>query len=225
MKNYIKDEWIAGLKPDPAAYRFVSWSEGPIEARFPWKKHAEWLSRDLPWPPPGRHVRMSYTPPRPDLPEVDVHYEIYDGLPLFSKWLVVRNTTRKTLRVTGFTAEELRLVEPESAVDDTPDQERPNLWVETDYAFLAMNGCPCRPAERVPGPRPGLSTQVNYNRTTRCLLRAAPRSARINGLAPAGSFESFRVFELLPAPPTGNAAAWPFAGCTGPLPPGPPRTH
>lgn len=63
VKNYLKDEWLAALKPDPKAYRFVSWSEGPIEARFVWKKHPEWLSRDLPWPPPGRHVRMTYALP------------------------------------------------------------------------------------------------------------------------------------------------------------------
>ena len=63
VKNYLKDEWLAALRPDPAAYRFVSWSEGPIEARFAWKRHPEWLSRDLPWPPPGRHLRMTYAPP------------------------------------------------------------------------------------------------------------------------------------------------------------------
>ncbi|MHB1561354.1 MAG: hypothetical protein ACYC61_28235, partial [Isosphaeraceae bacterium] len=198
VKNYLKDEWLDSLKPDPGAYRFVSWSGGPIEARFAWKKHPEWLSRDLPWPPPGRHVRMMYAPPGPDLPEVEVHYEIYDGLPLFSKWLVIRNTTGKSIRVTGFTAEELRLVEPESAVDDTPDQERPNIWVETDYAFLAMNGAHAARQSVNLDPDPDYPTQVNYERTTRCLLRAAPPIGPNQQIAPKESFESFRVFELLP---------------------------
>lgn len=198
VKNYLKDEWLATLRPDPSAYRFVAWSEGPIEARFAWKRHPEWLSRDLPWPPPGRHLRMTYAPPAPDLPEVEVHYEIYDGLPLFSKWLVVRNTTGRNVRVSGFTAEELRLAEPESAVDDTPDQERPNIVVETDYAFMAMNGAHAARQSVSLVSDPDYPTQVNYERTTRCLLRAAPPIGPDQRVAPGGTFESFRVFELLP---------------------------
>jgi len=62
VKNYLKDAWLAGMKPDPAAYRFVSWSDGPIEARLVWQRHPEWLSRELPWPPPGRRVCMTYAP-------------------------------------------------------------------------------------------------------------------------------------------------------------------
>jgi len=31
----------------------------------------------------------------PDLPEVEVHYNIYGGIPLFSKWLVVRKPDRQ----------------------------------------------------------------------------------------------------------------------------------
>lgn len=197
VKNYLKDEWLDTLQADPAAYRLRAWSEGPIEARFAWKKRPEWLSRDLPWPPPGRHVRMSYDPPRPGLPEVEVHYEIYDGLPLFAKWLIVRNTTGRPVRVERFTAEELRLTEPESAVDDTPDQERPNLWVETDYAFLAMNGAHAARQSVSLDPDPDYPTQVNYEKTTRCLLRAAPPEGPDQEVAPGEVFESFRVFELL----------------------------
>ena len=197
VANYLKDEWLVTLKPVPGAYRFVSWSEGPIEARFAWKKHPEWLSRDLPWPPPGRHVRMTYAPPEQGLPEVDVHYELYDGLPLFSKWIIVRNTTEKPVRVTRFTAEELRLVEPESTVDDAPDQERPNLWVETDYAFLAMNGAHASRQSVHLTPDPDYTSQVHVGYGTRCLLRTAPPIGPNQEIAPSGSFESFRTFELL----------------------------
>ncbi len=198
VKNYLKEEWLKDLRPDPAAYRVVSWQDAPIEPRLAWKRRPEWLARDLPWPPPGRHLRMTYEPPANGLPQIDVHYEIYDGLPLFSKWLVVRNTTAKAVRVTGFTAEELRLAEPDSAVDDTPDQERPNLWVETDYAFLAMNGAHAARQSVALDPDPDYPTQVNYNRTTRCLLKASPPIGPDQEVLPGKSFESFRVFELLP---------------------------
>jgi hypothetical protein len=404
IKNYLKAEWIADLEADPQAYRFAGWEEGPIQARFPWKKRTEWLARDLPWPPPGRHVWLTFTPPlaaaalsgpirfeddfggpleagwkvtasarhprssfadegkvghiaalpdtcvyaerrwpadavvaevtvsagddarsnswgpglalvlgeriasivarpasgefevgdpgsgshvvgkfdrgkpvvlrarletkriafeasqdggktfaliartalpkaptairvgkvgkggfgkdyetaagepircsvdrvvlrgaepsgqgvpRPDLPVVEVHYEIYDGLPLFSKWLVVKNGTDKAIRVTDFVAEELRLVEPESAVDDAPDQERPNLFVETDYAFGAINGAHAARHTVSLLSDPDYPTQVHYERKTRCLLKVKPPIGPDWDVAPGQSFETFRAFELL----------------------------
>ena len=61
--NYLKDTWIDALKADPAAYRMADWKEGPLEARFAWKKRPEWLAKDLPWPAPGRQVTLRFVPP------------------------------------------------------------------------------------------------------------------------------------------------------------------
>ena len=397
VKNYLKPEWIDALKADPEAYQFQSWAEGPIQARFPWKKRSEWLSRDLPWPPPGRHVWLTFVPPaqripgrvrfedsftgpldaswkvtasakhakssfanegkagqilaladtcvfaerawpentvsaevtvsagddtlanswgpglalvtnkgiasfvarpasgeyevegrligkfdrtRPavlrarlegkqlafeasqdggktftriaqmdmpgqpiairvgkvgkgglgedypkpggnpfhcsvdhvvlrgaerlmqavphkDLPIIEVHYEIYDGLPLFSKWLVVKNSTEKTLRVNAFLAEELKLTEPESTVDDPPDQEHSNLWVETDYAFGAMNSAHAARHTVSLVIDPDYPTQVHSGSQTRCLLKVKPPIGPDWDIAPGTNFETFRTFELL----------------------------
>ncbi len=198
VKNYFKLAWLDALRANSNAYHFVSWKEGPMEARMAWHKHPEWLSRDLPWPPPGRHVMLRFEPPsQMDLPEIEIHYEIYDGLPLFSKWLVVNNNTTKTVRVNRFVAEELRFAEPESSTDGPPTREYPNLWVETDYAFGNMSAYYANQAVAVTTD-PDYPTQVNSSDRTPCLLRCEPPQMGPDAdVAPGTTFASFRVFELL----------------------------
>ena len=200
VKNYVKTEWLDDLRANPAAYRFADWKEGPIEPRMAWRKHPEWLSRDLPWPPPGRHVVLRFVPPSAavaGLPEIEVHYNIYDGLPLLSKWLVVKNTGSKTVRVNRFVAEELRFPEPESSPDAPPTHEYPNLWVETDYAFGNMSSYYANQAVKV-SVDPDYTTQVNSSSRTPCLLRCEPPDMGPDtDVQPGGTFDSFRAFDLL----------------------------
>ncbi len=63
IQNYLKEDWIKDLKPLPGSYQFSRWEEQPVSKRLDWKKRPEWLSRDLPWPPPGKHIVMHYDPP------------------------------------------------------------------------------------------------------------------------------------------------------------------
>jgi hypothetical protein len=101
---------------------------GQTEARFPWKKRREWLPKDMPWPPPGVSLTLEFRPPPgqgghkppPEGLIVEVHYELYDGLPLVSKWIVVRNGTSQTVRLNSLVCEILAAVEYESYVDDNP---------------------------------------------------------------------------------------------------------
>jgi len=400
--NYLKEEWIGKLAADPADYHFQDSSEGPLEARFAWKKRPEWLSRDLPWPPPGRHLTMRFAPPStgrhlegkvvfqeefrggmdpawkvhasgkhprssfsnegkhgeimalpdtsvfaerpwpdqavstevvvdagddtqsnawgpglalitpkgafcfvirpnqqcydingvpgsvkfdrskpcrlrvtldglnarceaaqdqgiyqnigtvtlpaiptalrvgkvgqaargddypdakgdglirchvssvtirgkspdsaeasrpdPDLPAIDVHYAIYDGIPLIEKWLTIRNTTHKPVMVDSTVVETLRIAESESSVEPNINWEAPNLYVETDYAYLAMNGKAAGRHTVKWMPDRGYKTQVNYNLDTPCLLEVAPEFGPAVQVAPQGVLTSIRAFELL----------------------------
>ncbi|MCX6928313.1 MAG: hypothetical protein NT154_34660 [Verrucomicrobia bacterium] len=398
VNNYLKAEWLDALWANPYAYRFVEWKELPLEARLNWKKRSEWLSHDLPWPPPGRHVVLRFVPPadlaallgpvvldrwfegelqpewqilkhsgldrasfqnegkageimaykdgavcaehpwpagavsvellmdsgddradpwgpglalivggkmlkfitnpgpgtfsvndmmtgtfdrakpcklrvtiadgkamceasqkedtwqviavvpcpalptavrvgkvgldgsgkdkgysgpvvrchmkrvtwrgaepsstkllgRLDLPEVDIHYEIYDGLPLFSKWLVIRNKTLKPLRVNSFVSEELRLANVERGLHPAPSVELPLLHVETDYSFGSG-------AFTSDGGQHAVSwgDDADYARTTQSgnggpmLLQCKPPLGPEQDVAAGASFETYRAFELL----------------------------
>ena len=157
--------------------------------------------------------------PRSDLPEVEVHYELYDGIPLFSKWLEVKNRGDMTVRVNRFVAEELRLFEAEPRGGDChgpgSERERPRIYVETDMAFGGrMYAAADNHAVKLDGD-PLYSTHVNYMYAPPTLLTVAPRAfAKGDGnldplgkldtllgpdqeVAPGKSFESFRAFELL----------------------------
>ena len=128
--------------------------------------------------------------------QVDVHYEIYDGIPLLSKWLTVRNEGQAPVRLNSFVSEILAAVEPDSVVDDNPNWSYPNLHVETDYAFCCMSIKGANSAAKW-APDPLYSTQVNYERRTPCLLECRPPLGPDQELAAGASFDSFRAFELL----------------------------
>lgn len=403
IQNYLKEEWIQDLKPLPGAYRFSRWEEQPMSKRLEWKKRPEWMAKDHPWPPPGKHVVMHYDPPsaaparlegtlvheekfgafsppqegwaitaskahprssfsnegksgeimafpdtsvfaerawpkgaasveleldagddvhsnawgpgfalipesgppvhfiirpnqqvfetpaglggrfqranpvtlrarieegtviceasqdgapfqhvatvpfqgepaeirigkvgrggnggdytggdlrrelvrchlrsisfrkpaeagtqapREDLPQIAVHYELYDGIPLFSKWITLTQRGGKAVRIQSFTSHELKLAEVESSVNTAPREEKFNLWVETDMAFGDMapeyaNPCVLHQAD------PDYDTQVHYDRKTPCLLRCLPPIGPDVDVTAETPFESFRTFELL----------------------------
>ncbi|MFI5378585.1 MAG: hypothetical protein ACHRHE_04755 [Tepidisphaerales bacterium] len=401
-QNYLKAEWIDGLHDNPAAYRFAGWKETPLAARFAWKKRPEWMSRDLPWPAPGKEVTLRFVPPpqapaipvgkvmfedafgakldaawkthssdknarssfsnegkhgeiytppdtavyaerpwpagavtveatvdtgddtlsnawgpglalvgpggavsmvvrpnqavyevngtlqsatfdrakpvqlrirldgksarceasqdgtnfkliatvecpkapallrvgkvgrggsgkdfpeakgdklvrchvsrvalyeaepadaprppaRADLPEIDVHYAIYDGIPLIEKWLTIRNTTAKPVRINRTTVETLKVQENESATEPNINWELPSLYVETDYAYLSMNAKSANMRAVRWLADPSYRTQVNYELKTPCLLECAPEFGPDTDIAPAGEMTSIRCFEL-----------------------------
>jgi hypothetical protein len=141
----------------------------------------------LPEPTPGTTPGKGVT--------LEVHYELFDGIPLLSKWIVVRNATDKAIRLDRFTCEILAAAEAESIVDDSPTWQLPNLMVETDYTFGGMSG-PNHSAGVFWVADPLYSSQVNYNRRTPCLLECRPPMGPDQLIEPGGSFESFRAFEL-----------------------------
>ena len=179
IQNYLKADWIKDLRPLPGSYQFSKWEEQPVSKRLEWKKHPEWLAKDHPWPPPGKHVVMYYDPPvteampRPDLPRIAVHYELYDGIPLFSKWITVTHNCDKPVRLRTFTSHELKLAEIESSVNTVPATGKFNLCVETDMAFGDMMPEYANPCVRFLSD-PEYPTQVHYECKTPCLLRCAP---------------------------------------------------
>ena len=134
--------------------------------------------------------------PRTDLPNVAVHYELYDGIPLFSKWLTVTHAGDKPVRVTSFIADELKLAEVESSTNSAPVNEKYNLWVESDMAFGDMVPDYANPCVTIE-PDPEYPTQVHFGRETPCLLRVQPPLGPDQEISKDKPFESFRTFELL----------------------------
>jgi len=203
VHNYLLPEWVEGLRADPLAFRLVRHETGTTRERFPWKKRTEWLSRDLPWPPPGVSLTLEFQPPDGVGFEaaVLVHYELYDGIPLLAKWIEVRNRGRAAFRLNRFVGEILATVETNSFVgvrdpaEFTADPR--SLHVETDFSF--GDGMTARVAAAGVHwkPDPLYATQVNYARQTPCLVETHPEIGPDQLIAPGATFESFRTFVLL----------------------------
>jgi hypothetical protein len=199
---FLRPEWIETLRTDPAAFRFVGFEVGKPTERFAWKR-ARHHAPEVQWPPPGVHLRMDYAPPAgtngapPPALRVSVHYELYDGLPCYSKWLTVSNGSGQTIRLDRFSSEVLAVVERTSEVDElTVGRLPPDLHVETDMAFGGSMAAGANRRSFRWLPDPDFHTQVNYEKKTPCLLEVGPDLGPAQDLAPGHTFESFRAWVL-----------------------------
>ena len=195
VQNFLKSAWIEKLKTNPNAFQFSGFKTGKTETRFQWKKRNEWMANDSPWPPPGVSLTLEFCSPAKVGVTVEVRYELFDGVPLISKWIVVRNNSTEAIRLNSFVSEILAAVEYESYVDENPRWELPNFHVETDYAFGGMGSKGSNRGVQW-GADPDYPSQVNYNRKTPCLLECRPPQGPDQEIVPGGSFESFRAYEL-----------------------------
>lgn len=211
---YLTDEWLANMEADSSALQLVDVTVGRPAERFKWnrRRHA---APDAKWPPSGVYVRFEYAVPVIDDRglgqitqggvasndvRVSVHYELYDGIPAFSKWLTIHNAGDHAVTLDRFTVEELAAVEQASWVEYREGVAIPNpdyLHVETDFAFGGFN--PPNANRHVVHWRtdPNYTTQVNYARQTPCLLVVEPTYGPAQHIEPGGRFESCRVFELV----------------------------
>lgn len=195
---FLAPEWIDALEASPGAMTFTGFETGIPRERIAWARvrhHAP----DAVWPPKGVYLRMDYAAPA-DGPAitVSVHYELYDGIPVLSKWITLQNHSQSPIRMDSFTSELLAIVEYGSDVDNRGvDYITPNLHVETDYAFGGMG---VRDSSRHTVhwvPDPDYQTQVNYERLNPCLLEVRPTLGPAVEIAPGATFESFRAFLLV----------------------------
>jgi len=211
---FLRPEWVDQLRADPAAFRFVGFEFGTPKEHFAWKQvrhHAPGVK----WPPEGVSLRLDFARPagvsgpseaaradtEPGLRlediRVSVHYELYDGLPCYSKWITVHNGTEKPIHLDRFSSEILAAVERTAEVDGlSAGRTPPNLHVETDMAFGGMMAAGANRRSFRWLPDPDFHTQVNYEKKTPCLLDVGPDLGPAQEIAPGGVFESFRVWVL-----------------------------
>ena len=201
-RAFLLDEWLDELEADPAAWVFLGYEVGAIEARLAWPRvrhHAP----DAVWPPAGKHLVLRFGPPKDSVYaglEARVHYELYDGIPLLSKWIELENQSPRTVELDRVTTEELSIVEGSNWVESRGSVRQPNpgsLHVETDYAFGGF--VPENATRQTVHWRsePEFTSQVNYQLQTPCRLVVEPEWGPDVLLAPGQTFEGLRAFELV----------------------------
>jgi hypothetical protein len=203
VKNYLAAEWVAGLKPDSLSQLKLSgYKTSEISPRFEWKKRPEWMAGDVPWPPSGKRIDFTYASKEnvdsSSRLRVVVHYEMYDGLPLISKWVTISNESDKEFIVDSYKSEILALTEEESVVGDKKNWILPNIYVETDYAFggsMSSESCEGKSVWWLPDPE--YQTVVNYTRIQPTMLECKPMTGPAEKVGAHKSFDTFRTWILV----------------------------
>lgn len=194
--GYLHPAWLGGLKADPAAFYCIGVRAVAVRERLEWKRVR--YSEDRPWPPPGAGVEFDYQHSDAALQGIiiTVHYEMYDGIPLLSKWITVKNGGSREITINSATSEVLAAVEAESSVERTLPWENPDFYIETDEMFGASS-----PRSANVGvewiPDPDYKSQVHYERKMPNLLVVKPPIGPGAHVKPGGEFTSIRAFELL----------------------------
>ncbi|MCF0069540.1 alpha-galactosidase [Dyadobacter sp. CY261] len=195
---YLLPQWIDGLSVSDSAFHYVDVKIAPLQPYLKWKT-TMWTGNKK--NATGNEVTFRFRSSLPALAgvEVSVHYAIFDGIPLISKWVTIQNGSKADWTVNQVVNEILAVVEEESAVVGKPeDMAKPNgLYVENNFAFNnAM--------------RYGLSdqathwkvdkkytSQVNYDFQTPCLLEVHPKIDMGVRVKAGENLESIRTYELL----------------------------
>lgn len=205
IHNYLLKQWIPTLASDASSFKMTSYRIEHTKPRFVWMKQRHWMPKDLPWPTPGKELIFTYRLCNDNMHqpeymkdiEVEVHYELYDHMPVFCKWITVSNLSKKQITINRFVSEILAATEPESTVDSRKQWPSPNITLDTDYNFGGMSEEFLYRSSLIWKKDSLYTTQVNYECNTPCLLEVAPKLGPDQPLPPGEKFESFRVWELL----------------------------
>jgi hypothetical protein len=129
---------------------------------------------------------------------VNVHYELYDNLPLFCKWITIDNNSEQEIQVNKFKSEILAAVEPRNEQQYKGAWMLPNITIQTDYdcggGMQYENGEGKAYEWEID---PLYKTQINWPRENPCLLVVRPEYGPEQPVASKESFDSHRVWELI----------------------------
>jgi len=193
---FLRQQWLDQMKPGESAMDCIDFKVSKPTARFDWKQ-VRHCAPNCQWPPPGVKLSLEFANKKA---RVFVHYELYDGVPVFCKWIEVENISSKPIMVDRFTSEMLAIVEQESRVEfrkGIPYPAPDSIHVETDFAFGGFNHQNANRHVVHWRDDPEFTTQVNYAKKTPCLLVVEPTKGPAQQVQPGKTFTSCRAFELL----------------------------
>ena len=131
-RSFLAPEWLADMETKPAAFRFVGMTAGGTVKPYEWRPKCN--APAISWPAKGQRITFHFAPPPQttgslkDL-TVDVHYEIYDGLPTIMKTFTLHNKSGKEIVVNEINGEYLAVLQDKKEL----------LHVESDYSFATAN--------------------------------------------------------------------------------------
>ncbi|MCU0781841.1 MAG: LamG domain-containing protein, partial [Akkermansiaceae bacterium] len=109
-KAFITPDWFERFSSRDGAFVLTGMTVGRCVKPYEWQPKCN-APKDIAWPAKGQRVTFHFAPPasKPNLDgiTVDVHYEIYDGIPVIMKSFTLHNKRASALTLTRFESEHL----------------------------------------------------------------------------------------------------------------------
>ena len=131
--------------------------------------------------------------------EVSVHYELYDGIPVVSKWLEIHNDSEIDFRIEEIVSEHLSIADHDPYPEHRNHPEymsRPNIHLETNYAFSAGKSKIASVHSVHWKADQDYFTQISWRQTIPNLVQVYPERGYNVDLTPGSTLESIRTFIL-----------------------------
>ncbi|GAB3652372.1 hypothetical protein GCM10028791_21850 [Echinicola sediminis] len=186
---YTLMKWVDELSATGNSFQIQDFDVKEISDRMGWKR-VRWAMNEK--MPTGKELVFTLAK---DGVKVKVHYAMYDGIPTLSKWIEVINESELIVQLNSFKLEQLAMVEGENLVDTPEHWVKPNIHVQTDYAFGGMQQKTSQ--ETVFWEKdPRYTTQTNYPLNLECMLEVRPPLGPETAIPVGDTLSTFRVWEL-----------------------------
>jgi hypothetical protein len=196
---YLLTEWLDAASKKEQDFQYQSYAIAELLPYLKWTPKT-WASNLQ--NPRGKVLSLTFKHADPKLAKlkIQVHYALYEGLPLVCKWLTIDNESQdQSFKINRVVNEILAMPEEESAVVGKPEQmKKPQgMYIESNYAF--NNAMRYSISDQTTHWKidSTYTSQVNYNYETPCVLEIYPDFAPGIDLQPGEHFESVRSYELL----------------------------
>lgn len=191
--GYLLAEWLDRMYSLPRSFTLDRFEVRDMKERIV-SKNTRWRAANQ-WKATGKELVFYFNHPALDDIVVEVHYEIYDNIPLLSKWIDVKNGSSRAIRLNHFTSEIIAHHEAENYVASPKEWKRPNLYIENDYAF---GGFTYEESTQSIAwePDPSYTSQGNYAMRMPCILKSQPAVGPDMLLTAGKSLESFRTYVM-----------------------------
>ena len=195
---YLLPQWIDTLSRGESDFMVTDFKISALSPLLPWQSSRSVINHKL---PQGIEIEFNYKPKVPALQglEIEVHYALYEGLPLICKWVSCFYSGDQPIRLNRVINEVWGVPGEESAVvGETGQMKTPHgIYVETNYAFNNAMRYDLSDQTTHWKADSSYTSQVNYQYKTPCLLEVYVEKGPGIKLQKGDSFVSVKTFELL----------------------------
>ena len=194
-RGYFQMEWVDQMTTRPGSFLIEDFRIEELQEDIKWARSRWALNKNV---PTGKRLTFVLKGEKEtEGVTVELHYDLYDHIPVIRKSMEVTNNTPQSIDIDAFQLEYLAFAEPESPGGGDPSKFRlPNIHVESDYA------CGGEFTERETDitekwvADPEYTSQRNYPLLTPCILNVSPKLGPDYTLAAGQKFKSFSVYEM-----------------------------